>query len=180
MKKQLVMFLGAVALVFGSCDKAEDPVDNHEEETITTVKLNFTEQGNTSNTFSAQYSDPDGVGGNPPTIDTIALDSGKVYLVTVEFWNESETPAENLTAEIQGEADEHIVCYDALNNFNVGFNITDMDGNSLPVGLNSIWTVNSYDNGDFMITLKHQPGVKDGTCTPGETDVEATFPVVVN
>ncbi|MCB0479376.1 MAG: type 1 periplasmic binding fold superfamily protein [Crocinitomicaceae bacterium] len=179
MKKHL-FFLGAIATIFfSSCKKAENPDDQNEEETITTVRLNFTDQSN-QNTFTVEYSDPDGVGGNAPTIGTINLDSGKVYTVSIEFWNEAETPAENITTEIQTESDEHIVCYEAMNNLMVAFNITDQDANSLPIGLASEWTVTTYDDGEVKISLKHQPGVKDGTCTPGDTDVEVTFPVVVN
>ena len=28
---------------------------------------------------------------------------------------------------------------------------------------------------DITVTLKHQPGVKDGTCGPGGTDIQVTF-----
>ena len=178
--KKAVVFLGLISFSIFSCKKTEEPQDIHEEETITTVKLNFTENGNPGNTFTVQYSDPDGAGGNPPSIDTIHLENTKTYTVAVEFWNESVSPAEDLTPEILSEAAEHIVCYDALNGLDVTFTITDTDANSLPIGLASTWTVNAANNGDFQITLKHQPGVKDGTCAPGDTDVEAVFPVSVN
>jgi hypothetical protein len=29
----------------------------------------------------------------------------------------------------------------------------------------------------LRIALKHQPKSKDGTCDPGETDVDVTFPL---
>lgn len=178
MKKVAIIL--ALTLLGFSCDKTTTPPDLNEGETITTVRLNFTEVGNPGNTFTAEWSDPDGAGGNPATIDTINLVNGTNYTVTVEFWNESVTPAEDMTAEIVAESDEHIVCFDALNGFDATISITDQDANSLPIGLASDWTVNAMVNGDLMISLKHQPGTKDGTCGPGDTDVEVTFPVVVN
>jgi hypothetical protein len=30
--------------------------------------------------------------------------------------------------------------------------------------------------GDVKISLKHQPGIKNGSCDIGETDVELLFP----
>lgn len=179
MKKHLLILAGAVALMFSSCEKAEDPHAGHNHPVITTVKLNFTDQMS-QNTFSVEYSDPDGVGGNPPSIDTIMLDSGHVYSVTVEFWDESVNPASNVTPTIQVTGFEHLVCYEALNNLMIGFTITDQDGGGLPLGLVSDWTVGTADDGNFRLKLRHQPGVKDGTCTPGDSDVETTFPVVVN
>lgn len=179
MKKHLFIIIGAVALLFGSCDKAEDPHAGHNHAVITTVRMNFTDQSN-QNTFTVEYSDPDGVGGNDPIIDTIFLDSNHVYSVSVEFWNESVNPAEEITPAIEVTGFEHIICYEALNNLMVAFNITDQDSNGQPLGLTSEWTVTTADDGDFKLNLRHQAGVKDGTCTPGESDVEVTFPVVVN
>ncbi len=181
MKKQLIFLAGAIALLFaGSCEKAKDPHAGHNHAVITTVKLNITDQSN-QNTFSVEYSDTDGIGGNDPIIDTIQLDSGHVYSVTVEFWDESSNPAEDVTPAIQVTNFEHRICYEALGNLMVDFNITDTDNNGYLLGLTSDWTVTTSNNGNFKLSLKHQPGgIKDGTCAPGETDVEAIFPVVVN
>ncbi len=57
----------------------------------------------------------------------------------------------------------------------MNFQRFDTDGNS-GVGLVSTWSHTGVaDNGNVTIPLTHQPGVKDGTCEPGETDVEVTF-----
>ncbi len=180
MKNQL-LFLLSTAFLFlaGSCEKAKAPHAGHNHAVITTVRINFTDQADQS-TFSFEYSDPDGVGGNNPNIETIFLDSGHVYSVTVEFWDESSNPAESVTSAIQITGFEHIVCYEALGNLMIDFNITDVDGNGLPLGLESEWTVTSANDGNFKLNLRHQPGgIKDGTCAPGESDVEAIFPVGV-
>jgi hypothetical protein len=49
----------------------------------------------------------------------------------------------------------------------------------LPLGLLTNWKSGSASNGQLMISLKHQPGIKDGSADKGETDVEINFPVIV-
>ena len=74
---------------------------------------------------------------------------------------------------MEEEASEHLFCYDATNT-NVSIVRTDSDG-TFEVGIESRWFTGNVANGETTISLKHQPGVKDGTCAPGDTDVEVTF-----
>ena len=62
---------------------------------------------------------------------------------------------------------------------NLTVDITDQDDNGLDVGLSTTWTTGDASTGSLSIELRHQPDVKDGTCTPGDTDVLATFDIVV-
>jgi hypothetical protein len=55
--------------------------------------------------------------------------------------------------------------------------ITDKDSKNLPVGLESTWTTGTSANGALQIILRHQPGVKNGTESPGNTDLDVTFQV---
>lgn len=172
----LMLTVGMVA-----CKKDEDDDHDHdhnEEELITTVKVNATDKDGNLTTFS--FADVDGPGGNDPVFDTIALAfAGAPYAVTVEFLDESKTPAEDITAEIEAEDDEHIVCYTSTSG-SLTVQRLDTDENNLPVGLISNWTVSDAVNGTLTISLKHQPGIKDGSCTPGETDVEVAFPITID
>ena len=145
---------------------------DHEEEVITGARLTF----NGSTTYS--FSDPDGEGGNNPTIDTIRLKVDSTYSVSVSVWNETEDPEHDVTEEISEEKEEHILCFSPTG---VGLNITrtDTDANNYEVGLTSSWEATSAGIGAVTVSLKHQPGSKDGTCTPGETDIEVVFPVVI-
>ncbi len=52
---------------------------------------------------------------------------------------------------------------------------THLDGNGLELGLAADVTTTSASNGTFTISLKHQPGIKNGSCDIGETDVEVAF-----
>lgn len=53
------------------------------------------------------------------------------------------------------------------------------DVNGYPIGLlNSVMT-NAAGTGTLNVVLKHQPGIKDGSSTTGETDVELLFQLEV-
>jgi hypothetical protein len=178
-KASLFLFL-AVALIVG-CKKDDDapkpssstPPAN-EEELITTVKITFVDTAGVEPTVTVFFRDPDGDGGNAPTqFDTIRLAANTVYNATLEVFDESKNPVENITTEIQEEADEHIFCFTPTN-VNLSIIRTDSDG-TYEIGLASQWTVGNTSVGTTQVVLKHQPGVKDGTCAPGDTDVELNF-----
>ena len=171
----------ALCLLFlaGKCDKPKgpEPPDN-ETELITTVKLNFQDSMNTLPAFSVQWKDLDGVGGNNPTIDTIRLQAQTGYTVNIDFLDESKYTAENITDEVRDEDDEHMICFEPDKTGMLFIQRKDSDGN-FEVGLVSGWNALGVNTGGIRIYLKHQPGVKDGTCTPGETDVDVTFPLEI-
>ncbi len=178
------LYIAFLATAITACKKDDDPVATpqtatHEEEVITTLTLTFTDSANVQPTVTATFRDPDGDGGNgPDKHDTIKLANGTTYNVAITLLNESETPAEDMTAEIKDEDDEHLVCM-TVTGANVSIVKTDTDG-TLPVGLESKWTTGAASNGTVQVTLKHQPGVKDGTCAPGDTDIDVTYVTQIN
>ena len=157
----------------------DDDDHHHEEELITSVILSFVDTAGVQPSVQYAFRDPDGDGGNAPTQhDTIRLVANTYYNATIQLLNESESPAEDITLEVQNEDDEHIFCY-APANTNVMVTRTDSDG-TYEVGITSRWATGAAAaNGETTVTLKHQPGVKDGTCAPGDTDVEVTFVTIV-
>ena len=86
-------------------------------------------------------------------------------------------PADTISNEVLAEGDEHLFCFDPID-ANISITRTDSDG-TFEIGLTSDWITGNYSNGLVTITLKHQPGVKDGTCSPGDTDVEIQFPIII-
>ncbi|MFY0645020.1 MAG: hypothetical protein JXR19_11185 [Bacteroidia bacterium] len=159
-------------------DKVDDPPNINEEELITTVELTFTNDSNSNDVRMFQFADTDGVGGNEPTAhDTIRLDTNSSYTLQVRFLDESGSTVEDITEEVEEEADEHLVCY--TSNGALSVSITDIDGNSLPLGLEAIVTTGQQEVTDLNVQLKHQPDVKNGSCDLGETDVEVLFRVEV-
>jgi hypothetical protein len=162
-----------LALLFVASCKPDEPVDPNEEEVITKVQLTFADSANASNTFIALYSDADGAGGAAPTrFDSIRLDSGKTYNVSIALYDESDpSNIDNITTEVQAEANQHLFCYTATG-ANVTVTRTDSDG-TFPIGITTKWKAST---GSMRVELRHQPdGQKDGTCTPGATDVQLDF-----
>lgn len=173
-----VLFIALLTSFVVGCKKDDDtpkPVTpTTPQELITSLVVSFVDTAGVQPSVSYAFRDPDGDGGNAPTQhDTIRLVANTYYNATVQILNESVTPAEDITLEVADEADEHIFCY-SPSNTNVSIVRTDSDG-AFEIGITSRWFTGAIANGQTTISLKHQPGVKDGTCTPGDTDVEVTF-----
>src|SRR5690606_24038903 len=104
-----------------------------------------------------------------------------IYAVSVKFLDESNpSDIKDITMEIKEEGDEHRVCYQLINASGLSIEIKDSDG-VLPIGLESSWELDSTaqsSNGQLQLVLKHQPEFKDGSCGPGDTDVEVFFPII--
>jgi hypothetical protein len=175
-----MIFVLSVISFATACDD-DAPEAENDAETITTLTLTFTPQGGgTALTFTAK--DADGTGPGSIVVDDITLATNTTYAVNVSFLNELESPAENITAEITEEADEHRIFYTVLPAALMTISTTDQDSGGLPVGLTTSWNTGSPNQGSVVVTLKHQPdGIKTAASTinDGETDISVTFPVVV-
>lgn len=173
-------FTALLALIFITSCKPDNPPNPNEEEVITKVQLTFTDSANSNNTFQAIYSDLDGPGGDGPTrYDSIRLDSGKIYNVEIALYDESDGGnIGNVTDEVREEAVDHLFCY-TPSGANVTILKTDSDG-TFPIGISTKWTAGAPSTGTLRVELRHQPdGLKDGTCTPGATDVQLDFVTIV-
>ncbi|MBL7890085.1 MAG: hypothetical protein JNL24_11045 [Bacteroidia bacterium] len=186
MKNQIKHFVLAMIIagsIFTGCKKDEDtvptpPAPTNEGEVLTTFTLYFTDSANSANVVSATFRDPDGDGGNPFTqFDSIHLQANKTYYAQVVILNETASPADSISNEILEEANDHLFFY-TVTGANAAVTITDLDTNTptpLPLGLQTKWRTGAVSMGSTQIILKHQPGVKDGTFTPGSTDIDLTF-----
>ena len=164
-----------VLIVLSSCKK--DALPPNEEELITTVVIELTDNQGVKSTFS--FKDLDGEGGNAPSqFDPIVLGLNKTYSGKVKFLNESVSPAEDITVEISAEAVDHQVYFTPA-----GVPITpsnlNLDSKGLPLGITSTWQTGAAAKGTLTITLKHKPGTKAAgdPVSKGETDVEVAFGV---
>ncbi len=167
-----------------SCDKDPDPVN--EEELITTLEYTLTPRGG-GDVVKLSFKDLDGDGGNTPVITSGILKSGKVYDGTLNLLNESVTPADVITKEIEEEAKEHQFFYEvATTSLSSVLTIAydDKDANNNPIGIKSIVTATGTGTATIKITLRHEPnktasGVAAGNITNagGETDIEVSFNV---
>lgn len=160
------------------CEKhPNDPECLGEEELITTLKVQVYDSATNTTIGTFQFKDADN-DGLPEAFDTIKVQANTTYRVALQFLNESVSPAEDITPEIEAEKDEHLIVFHA-HDVTVNFTYADLDGNNLPVGLTSYWRPLTTGEGHIHVTLKHQPGVKDGTEAPGDIDVEVDFPVMI-
>ncbi len=183
MKKIKLSIISALAVItFYSCEKDPKPntAPTNDSELITTIKLEFKDSSSGNIFKTVTFKDIDGEGGNAPTVmDSIVLNANTVYLCQVTLLDESKTPAENITDEIKNDADEHLFVYE-LTNSALQIQITDKDKNNLNLGIESVWRTKNTENSSLKLTLKHQPdGLKDGSASKGETDVEVSFPVKI-
>jgi len=183
-KNKIILLLGITILTWQACKKDADlpklPSPINEPEVITSLKFTFIDSANAANVITASFIDADGDGGNQPTtFDTIKLKSNTTYLCRVALFNGILN--EEITPEIEAEANDHLFIY-KTSGVNLNIAITDADSNNppLPIGLNARWRTASISNGTVQIILKHQPGIKDGTEAPGDTDVDLSFQTKIN
>lgn len=166
------MRLIPILLLVAACG-GDDTGPSNENELITTVILTF-EDGAASTVF--EFDDPDGDGGDPPTIDPLNIPAG-TYAVTVGFENRLENPPEDIAAEVADEADEHQVfltgsAVDGPASDQPGAPFThtyaDQDGNGLPIGLDNTIVAGS-GTGELTVTLRHLPPVNDQPVKTADT-----------
>lgn len=183
MKKKTINLLFAtlaVATIWTGCKKDDDlvpvpPTVVNESEIITTMTLTFVDSSNTSNIKYATFRDPDGDGGAGYDIfDTIILEPNKTWITTVLLLDEIVSPADTISNEVLEEGADHLFCFSPTG---VSATVikTDLDVNNLAIGLQSKWRTSATGLGTMQVVLKHQPGIKDGSCSLGDTDIDITF-----
>ncbi len=177
-QKAFLPVLMLVVLLVSSCKK--DPVNPNDGELITTVKVEFIESvSGTKQSFV--FRDLDGEGGNAPSkFEEISLSANKTYKYEVYLLNESVTPVDDITIEIEAEADDHQFYYTpsfpalTISNLN-------KDSKNLPLGTEATWSTGAASTGTVNITLKHKPGTKAAgdPISKGDTDVSIDFKVKI-
>jgi len=175
---KLLLSLLCVAVLLAGCNKADDPAPANEEELITDVTVTFTNQAVSTDVVTMTFSDPDGKDGPQTGTTNISgnLTASATYNVVIKFENKSETPAENVTEEVQKEGDEHQVFFSTTGNLTFQ-SYGDKDANNNPIGISSTFGTGIAGAATLKLTLKHQPNIKTATTTvaDGETDVEVEF-----
>jgi hypothetical protein len=167
----------ALAVLTAACS---DPLDaggdtdggGEETEVITTVTLTFTPA--TGAAVTASFRDPDGDGGMSGTTDPIVLAAGIEYAMTVAFRNELANPPEDITTEVEEEAEDHqiFVLGSAVTGpamtmtpsavlehayADVESDYTTNTGDDLPVGLANTITTVGAGAGELELVLRHMP-----------------------
>lgn len=178
------LFLSLFAIALISCSDDDNPAPVNEEEVITTVRTTLVAGGQTVTLLSR---DLDGDGPNAPVVTVSGnLTAGTTYTGSVEFFNETINPADNITTEVEEEGVDHQIFYQAPASIGT-FTYTDTDANGKPIGLDFTLVTASAATGNLTVTLRHLPnksaaGVSTGNIANagGATDAQVTYPLVVN
>lgn len=181
MKTFMIVLIAGVIAISCSSDDDNTPEVINEEEVITTLRVQLTNA--TAGNVTLESVDSDGDDGPNAPVITITGDiaANTTYAGTVTFLNETETPAEDITEEVEEEDDEHQVFYTPAPGLNITTEYGNFDDNGNPLGTVFTLTTGDASNGNFTVTLRHEPtkpntGLADAG---GETDIEVTFAVTV-
>jgi hypothetical protein len=182
LRKTPLLYALVLTSLFAACKKTEqDVAPTDDNEAITTVVLRLTNKAVASEIVTATI---DNLTTTPVTTNaTLTLKPNTTYTGVVELTDKSKTPNVDVTKEVAEEKNEHLVVYTPAPATLFGITITDRDTNPAPgpypVGLAYEIRTNAAGTGTLRVVLRHQPGSKNGTATPGTTDLDVQFPVVV-
>ncbi len=176
-------FLLLTAVVLFSQCETEEPEAENEEELITTLEMTFSPIGGGDDIVFSVF-DEDGDGPIEPVYTNGTLAVNTDYNVTIEVRNDEEN--ENITTEVIEEAEEHQFFFETSVSLFLEFSYEDADDNGDPIGLSTNFYAQEPSNGTLTVTLRHEPeksaeGARNGdpTNAGGETDIQATFDVVI-
>ena len=191
MKKQTFLLpLLILSLIFTGCSDDDDHDDHshpvNEEEVITTVEVTLSDG---TNSYVLIWEDLDGDGPDLPIITGATIPSNS-YDAEIQLYNKTLDPTDDeyvVTTEILEEDVDHQFFFNASNGLNVfDFVYVDADVDGNPIGQQFIIEDVSGSGGDLNIVLLHEPnknadGVSDGDITNagGDTDIDITFPIIV-
>jgi hypothetical protein len=189
MKKRNLVFMTTIAtlLIFWTaCNKKEQavapPVPGNEF--LTTVELVATNAADPTDTQTAKWVklNPDDTSAPDISHAKLNLKKNANYNVQVKFLDETKTPAEDITSEIQDRENYHLVCFTIAAGLNLTVTRTDHDTNNPPleVGLQDLFAAGAASSGNLEVVLHHQPNVKNGDCAPGSIDADVNYTVNIN
>lgn len=165
------------AVVLAGCgDSSTGP--GGETEVISRVSITLTPTTGAAQTVSIDDADGNGPGAPSAQSAPLVLARNATYTGTIRFENRLVNPAEDITTEVQAEANEHRVFF-SVTGTGVTVTTTDVDGQSRPLGLRFQTVVGAAPTaGTIRAVLCHYDGVaKVGTATSctAETDIDVVF-----
>ena len=166
--------------MLGCSDDDTTPEIINEDELITTVILTLTPDSGDQVVLTTI--DLDGDGPDEPVTTVVGnLSENTQYQGAVQFLNDTEDPAEDITQEVIEEADEHQVFYTISEGLNIQTTYEDQDSQGIPLGVQITLSTGAASEGSLSVTLRHEP-VKpnDGLDSAGgETDIATSFDVTI-
>lgn len=185
MFKHPLLYLAAITLLTAACNRDEENVDPTEDnERITTVTLRLQNKANATEIVTGTIDGLSIDGTQPNSASaTLGLKPSAAYSMTISLSDRTQTPATDISAAIKTEANEHLFVYRPATGLNMTVTPNDRDTNPAPgpypIGLTADVTTGAASSGKLNVVLRHQPGVKNGTATPGTSDLDVNFDVVI-
>lgn len=172
MKHTSIFFATAtLALLFAACHKH----DHTENENITRVELKLSGAG-ISQTFTAQETNGDDIW---DSIDEVVLPASTAPIqCEVLVYDDTQSPAVNLTTEIAAESAVHLFTY-TVTGANLTISSLDVDKNGKPFRQQTSWSTGAASTGSLQVKLYHDPKNKDSANPGGEVDFDISFPVKI-
>lgn len=173
--RTLLFTLLLSGLAVAGCKKDPETV----QENITRIQVHLTGANGFDQEF--EWSDPDGGDASNATVETIVIpaSAGATIHCHLHVYDDTKTPAEDLTEEIEEESADHLFVFN-VTGANIGVAYDDTDSNGKKVGIESVWTKGAASTGSINIKLYHEPTDKDNLNAPGgEVDFDVSFPVTV-
>ena len=184
MKKfNLLVSILFTTLLFVSCSKDDEalPEPVNEEEVITTLTATLEPAGE-GTTITLQSQDLDGDGPNAPVVTVSGnLTAGVTYNGKIVLLNEMESPAKDITVEVEEEDLDHQFFYTIGSGLNVTTSYENNDSEGNPLGTEFTLVAGAASSGALTFTLRHEPtkpntGLDDAG---GETDISVTFNLTI-
>lgn len=167
-----------------SCQKEPEAEIKDLERRITTLTYTLIQLG-VGDTTVLSYRDLDGAGGNDAVVEGAAFPANSVFFGTLEVWDESVSPPENITEEVEANSDDFQFFFRPQGlDLTVTYADADRDGN--PIGVATAINVGGAGNGNLVINLlrnpaKFEPTVMTGDINNagGQTEIQAAFPIEI-
>ncbi|WP_080054243.1 hypothetical protein [Spirosoma aerolatum] len=176
------LLLVPLTLWLSSCNKEEQSVaPTIDNESLTTATLQLTNKANSADVVTATVDNLDKSADFSKA--TLNLKANTTYSGVILLSDKSQTPATDVTAEIKDRQNIHLFVYTPSPTSLLTVTITDKDTNPspgpYPIGLTYDVKTTTAGTGSLNVVLRHQPNSKNGTATPGSSDLDTTFPVVI-
>ncbi|GMN11123.1 hypothetical protein MTsPCn9_21720 [Croceitalea sp. MTPC9] len=169
-------------VLFVSCSNDDDaPEPVNEEEPLTTFTVTLEPDGG-GTPITLQTRDLDDDGPEPPVVTVSGnLSAGVTYNGSIVILNETVSPPENVTVEIEQEDVDHQFFYTTAGGLDVTTEYGNFDVNGNPLGTEFTLTAGAASSGVLTFTLRHLPtkpntGLDDAG---GNTDIAAPFNVTI-
>ena len=192
LKTNIILLLIASTTSMLGCQKDDPkkPTSNTPQEQITTVILkgfNHDDPMDSLHQFMIKWEDLDGDGGNPPTIDSLLLDTGYEYHINLIIIDKNKTPYDTVSKEIEILKNVHQFFYtpSAELEGKMGVKIDEFDSNNppLPFGMEVHLHITSDTLyklpviGKLNIVLSHYDGIPKTAKPSPESDIDINIPV---